>query len=454
MKRKDILTFSLYDLRSKPRFRRRMTMGIGVIELVLILWFIILLGFNWLYRILDTSDISAISLVGYANFENGEVVQPSVLQAVDKYPDRFTGESFVWGEIDIPTYLKRDDWLFANMKYVTLQCENRTFQGINDYSYDFDKDSETEYRESQYTVPFYLCVAKSGMWLGNNDLAEYRQTYSDYYENGIVLGKSTPGQGELVISDYMLAKFGIEEDEFSSLIGKEISISCDGMTLFENRKLVGIVDNRLFYLDGLKGMPQVILGGADEELASWEIPYVTIRLPIRSYDDEKWLIPKMYLGDYGTYHFTATFTIESLELISQIKNVALGLLKTFGVFVFITLLLGLICLMANDVKNRSFFYGMLKMCGMRNKEICMLHLYEMGIIFLNGFMVGTCGASALFVFTQGFLYRILSDMTEKISVICYVKGAALGGAVGFVLFICIELVLVVRCLRRKTIRTL
>ena len=335
-----------------------------------------------------------------------------------------------------------------------IQIHLNSLWSINDYSYDFDKDSETEYRESQYTVPFYLCVAKSGIWLGNNDLAEYRQTYSDYYENGIILGKSSPEQGELVISDYMLAKLGIESDDYSDLLGKEISIFCDGITLFENKKLVGIVDSRLFYLAGLKGMPQVILGGTNVDFISWRIPDVTIRLPIRSYDDEILLLSKVYLGTYGNYQFTAVATITSLEMISQIKTVVFGLLRTFGIFVCVTLLLGLICLMANDVKNRSFFYGMLKMCGMRNREICMLHLYEMGIIFLNGFVVGTCGGCALFMFTQGFLYRLVSDITEKIPISCYVKGAALGGAVGCVLFICIELVLVIRCLRRKTIRTL
>ena len=456
MRQKDIWSVSLYDLKCKKRFRRRMLIGVACIEAILVLWFIIWIGLNRLYGQLENAAVSENSLLGYAAVNDGELEGPTVLDALEDYPDQFTGEYFVWDEVDIPEYLNREDWLFVNMKYAALVCDGKTWQGVNDYSYDFDKVSGQEYREGQYTVPLKLAVLKADLseqWIGENDLKEYERTYTDSYENGMLAGRSAVGKDEVVISDYILDKFQISDEDHTSLIGKKISVYCDGEALFEGKTLVGISDSRLFYMSGLKDFPQVVLGVSGGELSDWLVTVVQIRLPITSYSDSCELWYALLKGSYGNYNFSGVYTVQALDTVDTTGSVALGILKTFGVFVLSTLFLGMVCMMANDVGSRKFFCGMLRLCGMLPREICLVHFYEILLIWSSGFLIGTAGAFAVFGFIQELLYRIMS-ISERVPAGCYMESGLLGGLTGVILFSGTELVLVFRNLKKNEIREL
>ena len=113
----------------------------------------------------------------------------------------------IYSESNIPAAMERNDLIFVNNRLVTLCINGTEYQGVNDYSFDFNIAPDSN---EGGTVPFEVGVVYTEMPFTENDFTEFHYKYPQ--EQWLLCGDAALNPGQLLITDYMLEKFGISGD--------------------------------------------------------------------------------------------------------------------------------------------------------------------------------------------------------------------------------------------------
>ena len=377
MKLLNVARFGNRDLLSKRKNTRGLFLNFFLIMFLFLTWCTLMIGFGRAYDDILLGEASGNYLTN-SYFLEDEVESNNSFDALGDFEE--TGELLEFSNLDLCSVLGKDNWGFVNNKYVSLIMDGETYQGVNDYSYYFEAEYDPRELRSTYTVPFRIRVCKSEIFFHQNDYVEYKYRYPDFYENAMLAGNSRLGPGELVISDYMLKRFGLDSG-YDEMIGKKITFCVEGVPVVENMTLTGIVDSRLF-MQKDPCNTQVFLGdfdGADEQ---YHLDGVVQEIPLNDFSffyDVKSKANK--IGIEISFIDEAKFA--KYDAVASAKKIVDDIVGTFATLILVALGSNLINVLQRELEERYQFYGMLRAIGMKARDlwkIVYLQLFEMTLL--------------------------------------------------------------------------
>ncbi|MBO4696002.1 MAG: ABC transporter permease [Lachnospiraceae bacterium] len=271
---------------------------------------------------------------------------------------------------------KKEQWIFVNNERVQMVIGEERYQGKNDYSFDFRKEKWLNYLKEEYTVPFEIMLAKGDSFPTAKMLRGFQSRYND--DPIVLYGKGDLVTNGLLVTDYVLKTFGVPKDKWNSIIGRHVSLYAEGEEIVSDVVLSGILDSRLYYLNGWKDYPQVIL--TDSEFLSekfgkstWSMVYFD------SYEQ---------LGNAlsESNHLDCNFRISCMgelgqsERLSGIQMVINKILSVVAVIMVAVVFINLCSVIISDVEKRIPYWGMQKALGMGFPDILKVTFLE--ILFL------------------------------------------------------------------------
>ncbi len=148
-----------------------------------------------------------------------------------------------------------------------LKIDEQTYKGKNDFTYDFGLDNPVSATRTEKIVKYRIGVMEEGnLQIAEKELSEYRNKYNK--TRPFLAGGEFTGENQVILTDYMLEKYGINAD-FKSCIGKKISLYInteDGeFCIVENYEICGIFDSDFYRINSRTDTPQILLSNANPE---------------------------------------------------------------------------------------------------------------------------------------------------------------------------------------------
>ena len=319
---------------------------------------------------------------------NYETVMLNLDASSQPIESRAFQQAVQWDEIAQPVVVaqpdlvqvlgRQEEWIFVNNRFVTLMLDGTAHPGINDYSYDFFEAG----REAEpTTVPFRIWAVYSEQIVSQNDLTEFAYRYPD--AQWLLCGTAQLGEGDLLISDYMLEKFGLTGDP-AQYLGAKLSILVDGEPLLESYRLTGVINRDLFRCTGLAEMPQIFVQGNAHTSRLFQLDSATAKLPIKSYDHITDVLSRMedqgiFINYFSWLRAKYYYNINAIHLIIE------RLLSVFGCLVLLAILLNLYRILAEEANHKCRQYGMLRAVGMPIPGLLLVSYLEL----LFGLLIST-----------------------------------------------------------------
>lgn len=367
-----------YTMLGKKRHTLRVFINMLLISCALVVWLV-----------LTTALRSAHDAYIYGTLSsNYETVMLSLDASSQAIESRALQQAVQWDEIAQPVVAaqpdlvqvlgRQEEWIFVNNRLVTLMLDGTAHPGINDYSYDFFEAG----REAEpTTVPFRIWAVYSEQIVSQNDLTEFAYRYPD--AQWLLCGTAQLGQGDLLISDYMLEKFGLTGDP-AQYLGTKLSILVDGEPLLESYRLTGVINRDLFRCTGLAEMPQIFVQGNEHTTRLFQLDSAVVKLPIKSYDHITDVLSR--LEDQGIFiNHSSWLRAKYYYNINAIHLIIERLLSVFGCLVLLAILLNLYRILAEEANHKCRQYGMLRAVGMPIPGLLLVSYLEL----LFGLLIST-----------------------------------------------------------------
>ena len=138
-----------------------------------------------------------------------------------------------------------------------LKVDGKEYQGRNVTDWQIEPDSKDVYQLS-FGVSRY---GKGSCLFSEVDLKELNVKFGK--KNAILYGSDHLEEGGVVVTDYILKLYGLDEEEYKRLIGKELEFSAIGpdgdKIVFGPYKLTGIADSDMFRLEANNFLDQIII---------------------------------------------------------------------------------------------------------------------------------------------------------------------------------------------------
>ena len=275
----------------------------------------------------------------------------------------------------------------------------KAYSGINDLSFDFpygEKIGETVADMNVYFSIRALVVPPSRL-ISDAELKEYD---SKSPEGQYITGRLSENPGELMISSYMLEKYGIPSNEHSALIGETVSFRINGgEAIFfqtEDFTLVGIINADFFRIQSRMESPQIILCVENDTV---EIPLVHIP---ESY--EEMLTTQKGPSDNHIYNLIVysdnfsdaaragqeirqvgieanmSWVGDMYAFIETQNQVFTKIVSLIGAMLVVTIIVFLLMITRYYMDRRADFIEMERAMGMRRRHITAIYAYELMLV--------------------------------------------------------------------------
>lgn len=396
---------SCYHLWRRKKRSFQLLLNLTLIAIALMVWLVMTFSLKYAHdKYLYEAASSNYQPFSLEVQEGGSIVEDEnyiALKTALEWPE--TAEPTHFSIINFMEYLGRENWSFVNVKYVSLTLDDTQYQGVNDYSYDFVEKFDRRNLQAEYSVPFDVAVVFSPIAFTQNDIIEfnYRNPNSSY----ILHGSAEVDEGKLLISDYMLARFGITED-LDSLIGKTISFSVEEQVAVKQYTIGGILDSRLFRVSGLAGYPQIIIP-SNGIIETYNIKYSLANLPFTDYKYTKEALAKLH--DLGVrIEFYVWEIAEYYHTISGARIIVQRLVSLFGLLICIAIIMNLCNILMQSIDSRRSQYGILRAIGMPKGALYTIAYLELLIMTLFAMVI----ALTLSWFFLQFMNKMMYSMIQ------------------------------------------
>ena len=388
MTTKSCVIISLNNIFRKKRHTLRLLLNFFLLSCAVVIWLVLSHSLSTAQErfVYASSSINCESVsieldaqTGFVNNENYEAVQK-----VGECED--VGTPVIIADIDLVKFMGAEErWYFVNNKFASLTVNGAVYQGINDYSYNFDSLSE----EEKVTIPFEIGAVYSQDVFTANELEEFAYRYDN--EEYMLCGTDVINDNEIIISDYMLEKLGYT-DLPENILGKTITLSIEGKPVVESYKLVGVINSNIFYCENLHLSPQIYIRGNNQVTKDYGLDSAQATLPIRGYEniydvftalDDCGIQIDFFSYDRAKYYYNLT----------SIKTVVERVLLIFEVLVFLAILLNTYNIFVHAAVSRRENYGMMKAVGVTRPRLYLIAFFE--TLFTS--VVATIAAEALSV---------------------------------------------------------
>lgn len=148
-----------------------------------------------------------------------------------------------------------------------MKIDDQTYKGKNDFTYDFGLNNPASATRTEKIVKYRLGVMEEdNLQFSERELSEYKNKFNKI--NPFLAGEEFTGENQIILTDYMLEKFGINTDNMNCL-GKKISLFIDTedgeFCIVDNYEIGGILDSDFFRINSRTNTPQILLSNANPE---------------------------------------------------------------------------------------------------------------------------------------------------------------------------------------------
>jgi hypothetical protein len=300
----------------------------------------------------------------------------------------------------------------------SIIIDDIVYIGENDYSYTFLHNDSSIFNINNYSVPFEIeFISLENMQISINEYVEYHNKFdSDLF----LYGREMENTNEILLSDFILKKYGFDEKSLYSLLNKSITLEYktkDEVISFDNYTLVGIIDSNFFRINSRRSSPHIILPLEAtlhiEEIVLYCYVFVdcfsntlTIKNQIEAQVDSQVFFNE---ATYFTY-----FSLTNQKYF----------IKTAFFSLFFVLSLSIIISIINNnlfaVKQKGTYYGTLKAIGFLPKDIFLQHTFEFLILGIISLAISLI-ISYVFMISLNSILSSLLIVEFKISIVFLIK---------------------------------
>jgi len=148
----------------------------------------------------------------------------------------------------------------------SLIAAGEEYTGTNDYTFDFPYESAVPVSKTLLYVPFDVeaLVMPYNKLFSDTEFREYSRKYGG---GSPLIGDEITSDKEIIISEYMLSKYGFTPDQAKAMIGQKIAIRVtdgkESKVLFDGYTLVGVLKTDFFRISSRIYSPQFIVAYSD-----------------------------------------------------------------------------------------------------------------------------------------------------------------------------------------------
>lgn len=269
-----------------------------------------------------------------------------------------------------------------------LVVDGEIYTGINDYSYDFiDYDGFVNKSLKSVNLNIESFYIKDGF--SQFAEAEKREYYSKYDED-FLIGSEMKSDTDIIMSEYILSKYGFSLEEAKKLIGKKITItfSCNEKTMdvVKDYTLCGILRTDFYDVESFREYPHIFVPMAgkfmpddtEEYFYGWQTLFFNdFSSALNGY---KRLTKQDY---YSTLSSTVAVysEIEEQQTVYNKIVILILFLIIFAVFVF------MLSSVQYYFNKRLKFITLERAIGMKNSRIFSVFIYEFVICGVISFII-------------------------------------------------------------------
>ncbi len=366
----DCLNFALTDLKFKYRNTIRTILCFCLLQFMIIVWILITLVLPRMNTNASKAMEASKYLIAYADLtETGEINEKSEGWILRNYlcDRKYIGiDNPMINMVDLVQYAEQEDrWKFVNCDWLEITVRQ-------------DDESLSFTGSDSSNMEFIAVACGSKDFYSSNEYSVYLNDFEDPYTNAMIYGSPELSEKDLILPDIILKTIVNDESVWPELIGKKISISCEGITLFEDYTLKGIYDYRLYYdLDseeyGLTATDfqyPVYFRCDYSDLTKYGIDGYNLIFYCNSdvnyetvcEDVTKAGFKNVMINDEGL------FSVYEEKVITSAEKIINELLYSLGAVISVAVLFYLVTTVYVEKKNKSGYVGILHALGMNNKN--------------------------------------------------------------------------------------
>ena len=373
----DCLRFSILDLKYKSKNTIRTVLCFFLLQFIVIIWLLISIVLPRTQANNANKNTSVKYLVSCVDVnDSGRINESSegfVLKDYLSNKGYIESQNPMFSSINLIHYAGQDDrWSFVNCDWLEMNATD----GVEMVNYIVSDSSNLE---------FVAVACGSQFFYSGSEYNCYISNYEDYYEGAMLYGNSNLGEKDIILPDKIIECFVKDKTQWSSLIGKNISIKCKGMVLIDNYILRGIYDYRLYCTDS---------SDLEVETKYLHLPVYlrcdtddVIKYDINSFDIVLYCNEGVNYGEVCNDTLSSGFQdvvfsddgilSEYSETVLNSANVIIKeLIKSLGTVISISILFYLATTVYIEKKSKSGYVGMLKAMGLENNKILLITCFQ------------------------------------------------------------------------------
>jgi hypothetical protein len=357
----------------------------------------------------------------------------AVLKGLKKSDDEMAGANFVYGHELISA-------IFPNIVMDTeplindyiLTVNGVQYFGKNDNSYVFPSEKWGNAKSNMVGMDLSVRVifdvigtVDLPIWTGNAEI-EFRGKFPR--DDIVVAGKPLESPGEVMISEYLLSKFGISDRQISELIGTPISLLVSvgdrDYEILENYILAGVIAENFYRIESWRDGGHVIV--YPKENADWMLTGYFITIDSDSFENIYTMAE--YLRNYGINEFYYNDIVDIFIELERQKAVIGFILLMIGIALLITVVFCIYNILAFHADKRAFYFGVLNAMGLSKKKMWLFLCTQLQMLMAIAVIL------SLFI-TMIIAYSVSSYLEEALYVQVYygmgefiIRGAVLFAA--------------------------
>lgn len=376
MKKSESFRLACYNLKTFKKSRKQYFVSIFMVTFFMMLFCSVSLIIKQMYDgiIYDRISTNFINIYLTLDSEGQEISDEAseLLQKIKSLDHVNLGAKYT-----LLNLLGEEECYSVNIKEVKCFIQGKEYAGEDDYSFDFTEEKSISKREDKEKFSVFFSVdvldIESEMF-SENTLREYQYKYdSDIF----LCGRELQREKELVISEYMLNRFGIYED-YDSLLNHKITIQVNRNKVLEDYTIVGIINSDYYRVLSECDRSQVMISGTSGFYSDFEVKELIQKVSIDSFAESEKFIESIDTK-YDDYYYVSS-TIYMFGMVDKFQLICKQVISVFISMVVIAMIMKLVSNVYINRKSRAYYYGILKAMGMEEWEIIRISFYELFIL--------------------------------------------------------------------------
>ncbi len=373
-----LFTMAFYNIRVRTKHTAKLLRGITLIAVLIItllqLSYSLHSGYETSIHQAQSGNFIEFSLPLDAS---GRLEEPEQYRRIQTVTENLPhlGKPSVTGNLDLIRYIRQDDWRMININHVTALIGETAYQGVNDYSYDFEIAFDVDEPKSKYTVPFSIsCTVPETNSFSENQCAEAEYRFGT---STFLCGRDIANPDEIIMTDYMLERFGYIGDP-SELLGSPISFSIQEEPILSDYTLVGIICSDIYRVSHLPMLAQIIISGDADVYAEYGVSSLSCMFSVDDYLHTNDVIDSLQASECGVFGYP--LNTDRYVYIARLQAVVDRIISLFCILLTLALLLNLGSTLQLGMQEKQHYFGMCKANGMQNRDIYIMSFCELFLI--------------------------------------------------------------------------